>query len=88
MAADYAALEARVAELEQQIRHMLPARIDAVAYGVSLVHADTRQIRETQDIHTAALERMETRLDRHGELLGSLSDQVGEILRRLPGEPA
>lgn len=26
MTADYAALEARVADLEQQMRHMLPAR--------------------------------------------------------------
>jgi hypothetical protein len=77
-AADYAALEARVAELEQQVRHMLPAKIDAVGYGVGLVHADTQYIRETQDIHTAALGRMESRLDRHGEMLG-------EILRRLPG---
>jgi hypothetical protein len=80
MTAEYAALEARVAELEQQLRHMLPAKIDAVSYGLGLVHADTQHIRETQDIHTAALERQETRLDRHGELLA-------EILRRLP-EPS
>jgi hypothetical protein len=31
MTADYAALEARVAELEQQMRHMLPAKVDAVS---------------------------------------------------------
>jgi hypothetical protein len=77
-AADYAALESRVAELERQMRHVPPSKIDAVSYGLSLVHADTQYIRETQDIHTAALDRQETRLDRHGELLA-------EILRRLPG---
>jgi hypothetical protein len=80
-AADYAALEARVAELERQMRHVLPSKIDAVSYGLGLVHADTQHIRETQDIHTAALERQETRLDRHGELLA-------EILRRLPAGPS
>ncbi len=63
------------------MRHMPPAKIDAVSYGLGLVHADTQHIRETQDIHTAALERQETRLDRHGEL-------VAEILRRLPESPA
>jgi len=45
MTADYAALESRVAELEQQMRHMLPGKIDAVGYGVSLVHEDTQAIR-------------------------------------------
>lgn len=94
MTADYASLEARVAELEQQMRHILPAKIDAVSYGISLVHEDTRYLREQSDIHGAAMERQETRLDRHGEMLGSLSDRLArqgevleEILRRLPGEP-
>ena len=77
-AADYAALEARVAELAIHRRHLLPSKIDAVSHGLSLVHADTQHILETQDIHTAVLERQETRLERHGELLA-------EILRRLPG---
>jgi hypothetical protein len=80
MAADYAALEARVAELEQQMRHMLPAKVDAVSYAVSLVHEDTRYLREQSDIHGAALQRLETRLDRHSDLLQ-------EILRRLPPAP-
>jgi hypothetical protein len=70
-----------VAELERQMRHVLPSKIDAVSYGLSLVHADTQHILETQDIHTAALQRQETRLDRHGELLA-------EILRRLPAGPS
>lgn len=59
MAADYAALEARVAER----------------------HEDTRYLREQSDIHGAALQRLETRLDRHSDLLQ-------EILRRLPPEPS
>jgi len=45
MTADYAALEARVADLEQQIRQMLPGKIDAVSYEVSLVHEATQAIR-------------------------------------------
>jgi cell division protein FtsB len=83
--ADYASLEARVADLEQQMRHIIPAKIDAVSYGLSLVHEDTRYLREQSDIHGAALERQETRLDRHGELLGSLADRLarqGETLDR------
>jgi hypothetical protein len=94
MTADYAALEARVADLEQQMRHMLPAKIDAVSYAVSLVHAEMRYLREQSDIHGSALERQETRLDRHGDLLGNISDRLDrhgelleEILRRLPSGP-
>lgn len=70
MASDYAALEARVAELEQQMRHMLPAKVDAVAYGVSILHEDVRVIRETQG--------------EHGMVLSDIRDSLGEILRRLP----
>ena len=96
MTADYAALEAPVADLEQQMRHMLPAKIDAVGYAVSLVPEEMRYLREQSDIHGYALERQETRLDRHGELLGDISDRfdrhgelLEEILRRLPpGPPA
>jgi len=46
MAADYAALEARVAELESQMRHVLPAKIDGVSFGLGLVHEDLRAFRE------------------------------------------
>lgn len=85
MTADYAALEARLAELEQQIRrHVLSAKVDAMS-------EDTRYLREQSDIHGAALERLETRLDPHRELLGSINarlDRQGElpedILQRLP----
>jgi hypothetical protein len=80
MSADYAALEARVAELEQQIRHILPAKIGAVSCGISLVHEDVGYLREQSDIHGAALERLEIRFDRHSDLLQ-------EILRRLPSGP-
>jgi hypothetical protein len=71
MAADYAALEARVAELERQMRHVLPAKIDAANYAISLVHEDTQAIREVLGYHGQQFER-------HGEMLA-------EILRRLPG---
>jgi hypothetical protein len=64
VAADYAALEARVAELEQQIRHVLPAKIDAASYGISLIHEDTRAIRETQIRHGELLQEILRRLSR------------------------
>jgi hypothetical protein len=52
-------LERRVEQLEEQFRHAFPAKIDAVAYGLSLMHEDLRGFRE------------ETRatLSQHGELL-------------------
>ncbi len=70
MTADYAAPEARVAELEQQMRHILPAKIDARSYGVSLVHEDVRAIRATT-------ERQDGRFDR-------IDATLTEIIRRLP----
>jgi uncharacterized coiled-coil protein SlyX len=82
MAADYAALEARVAELEQQIRHILPAKMDAMNFGISVLHDELRALREDTSARFDRLEArfgdQETRLDRHGEMLQ-------EILRRLPG---
>jgi hypothetical protein len=78
MTADYAALEARVAELEQQIRHILPAKIDAVSFGLNIVHEDLRALGDASE---DMFGRLETRLDRHGEMLQ-------EILRRLPAEPS
>ena len=88
MAADYAALEARVAALEQEVRHVLPPKIDAVAYGLSIMHEDLRAFR---DETRAALDDQRAQLASHGEQLarirGTLADhgeQLGEILRRLP----
>lgn len=74
MAADYAALEARVAELEQQMRHILPARMDAMNFGISVLSDELRALREDT---SARFDRQDARLDRHGEMLQ-------EILRRLP----
>jgi uncharacterized coiled-coil protein SlyX len=62
MVAEYEALEARVTELEQQVKHMLPARIDAVAYGLSLVHEDVRAARATLDRHDARFDAIDQRL--------------------------
>jgi hypothetical protein len=84
MAADYAALEARVTELERQMRHVLPAKIDAVAYGLSLVHDDLRAFRGEM---SAFREETQATLDRHGAMLEDHGRMLGEILRRLPGEP-
>ena len=83
MAAQYAGLETRVSELELQVRHMLPVRIDALGYGLSLVRADTLQIRATQDIHTAALERLEARFDRQDTRLDGLETKLDGVETRL-----
>jgi hypothetical protein len=69
---DYAALEARVSELELQMRHILPSKIDALAYGLSLVHEDVRAIRETVEGHDGRFDAVDRSL--------------AEILSRLPAE--
>jgi hypothetical protein len=67
-----------VAELEQQIRHILPAKMDAMNFGISVLHDELRALREdTRD----RFDGQDARMDRHGELLQ-------EILRRLPSGPA
>jgi prevent-host-death family protein len=81
MAADYAALEARVADLEQQMRHVLPGKIDDVAYAVSLVHEDVRVIREEVGAFRNATQAT---LGRQSEMLGAHGEMLEEILRRLP----
>jgi Flp pilus assembly protein TadB len=81
VAADYEALEARVADLEQQIRHVLPAKIDAVAYGLSLMHEDVRAIRGE---HGAMLELQREALRRVAETQAQHGQALAEILRRLP----
>lgn len=70
-------LEHRVGQLEEQVRHTLPTKIDAVAYGLSLVHEDVRAIRETLDGHGEQLRQ-------HGEMLTNHGRMLEEILRRLP----
>lgn len=96
MTADYEALEARVADLEQQVRHILPPKIDAVSYGVSILHAE---MRERLDDHGERLNRIELQLGQQGEQLGEHGarldsidsrldrhgEMLAEILRRLPG---
>jgi uncharacterized coiled-coil protein SlyX len=98
MTADYAALEARVADLEQQMRHILPAKVDAISYGVGVMHAD---MREQLGEHRERLARIELQLGQQGETLadhgrmladhGRALDDHGrmlvEILRRLPAPP-
>jgi predicted nucleotidyltransferase len=78
MTADYASLEARVAELEHQIRNILPVKIDAVSFGVSVMHAEMREQFGEQG---ERLDRITLQLGEHGEMLA-------EILRRLPAAPA
>jgi len=89
--ADYAALEARVTELEHQMRNVLPPKIDAVSYGLSLVHEDLRAFREetraTLGQHGRMLEQYGRQLATIGERLDGQGEQLTEILRRLPAEP-
>lgn len=81
MAADYEALEARVADLERQIRHVLPVKIDTGAYVLSLMHEDVRAIRGEHgamlELQGEALRHVADTQAQHGHLLA-------EILRRLP----
>jgi uncharacterized coiled-coil protein SlyX len=80
MTADYAALEARVAELELQMRHVLPAKIDAVSYGVGISHAE---MREQFGVQGERLDRIELQLGEHGERLDRIESQLGEHGERL-----
>ena len=58
-------LERRVEQLEDQVEHALPAKIDAVAYLLSVVHEETRAIRQTLDAHGQMLEEILRRLPGH-----------------------
>jgi len=55
-------LERRVEQLEDQVEHALPAKIDAVAYLLSVVHEETRAIRQVLDGHGQMLEEILRRL--------------------------
>jgi hypothetical protein len=59
------------------MRHRLPAKIDAVSYGVSLVREDTQTIRADPGTVHADLGSVRAEQARHGELLE-------QILQRLP----
>jgi hypothetical protein len=63
MAADYAALEARVADLENQMRNIIVHKVDAVAYAVSLVHEDVRATRDAVEGHGARFDALDRALD-------------------------
>jgi hypothetical protein len=78
MAADYAALGARVTDLGWQIRNVLPQKIDPVSYGVSVMHGEMAE--QFGDVRER-LGRIELAQEREGE-------QLAEILRRLPGGPS
>lgn len=61
-------LTARVARLEEQVWHVLPNKVDAVAYGLGLVRGELHEFRE------------ETRatLGRHGEMLEEILRRLPE----------
>jgi uncharacterized coiled-coil protein SlyX len=96
MTADYAALEARVAELEQQIRHILPVKIDAMNFGISVLHDEARAFREETGARFDRLEaklggvdnrlgHLESKFDSQDRRLDAHGEMLQEILRRLPG---
>ena len=58
-------LERRIEQLEEQVEHALPAKIDAVAYLLSVVHEETRAIRQTLDEHGQMLQEILRRLPGH-----------------------
>jgi uncharacterized protein with von Willebrand factor type A (vWA) domain len=77
-AADYDALEARVAELEHQLRNVLTFKLDAVSYGVSVAHGEmTEQFGQVRE-----------QLGQAREQLGQAREQLGriELTQELQGE--
>lgn len=82
---DYAALEARVAELEQQMRQILPGKMDAVAYGLSLIHEDARAIRTTVEGHGTRFDAIDRRFDAADARFDTIDRALDEILRQLRG---
>ncbi len=58
-------LERRIEQLEEQVEHALPAKIDAVAYLLSVVHEETRAIRQILDGHGQMLQEILGRLPGH-----------------------
>jgi hypothetical protein len=94
-AADYAALEARVSELEHQMRNILPAKVDSIGYGVSVLHGEVTEqfagVRERLGGLELGQERIGDRLNGHDRRfdaidrrLDSHGEMLSEILRRLP----
>ena len=59
-------LERRIEQLEEQVEHALPAKIDAVAYLLSVVHEETRAIRQILDGHGQMLQEILRRLPASG----------------------
>jgi hypothetical protein len=55
-------LEHRVDQLDEQVERALPAKIDAVAYLLSVVHEETRAVREILDGHSQMLQEILRRL--------------------------
>jgi hypothetical protein len=82
MAADYAALEARVAELEQQIRHILPVKIDAMNFGISVLHDEARAFREETGTR---FDQLEARLGGVESKLGGVESKLGGVESKLGG---
>lgn len=84
----YTELAARVSKLEEAVHHQLPGKVDSVGWAVGLLHHDLRALREQTG---ARFDKVDERLDRHGELLGQHTDmlrdlggKLDELLRRLP----
>jgi chromosome segregation ATPase len=80
---DWAGLEARIAELErqmQEVRHDLPWRIDAIASGVSVLHADLRAFREETQARFMGIDQrfdgVDRRFDSIGQRLETVTDQL------------
>jgi hypothetical protein len=88
-AADYAALEARVAEPERardlDREAALPQQIAAVSFGVSRLHAE---MSETLGEHGEQLAAIRLEQEHQREMVDSLGRGVTELLRRLPRRPS
>jgi hypothetical protein len=86
-------------DLDTLARHVLPGKIDAVAYGLSVLHADVRAIRLTQGEHGLMLsdhgemlarhglrlDSIDATLRQHSEALGAAGERLGAIEAKLDG---
>jgi hypothetical protein len=92
---DWIGLQERVEALEHQMRNILPNKIDAVSFGLGVLHEDVRAFHQEM---AAFRDETQTTLAQHGDRLGELATTLArqggtltqhgallqEILRRLP----
>lgn len=80
-------LQDRVARLEHRVDNVIPFKVDAVAYGLSVLHGEVREMHRTLDDHTLRLDDMSETLGDLKRVQGEHGEMLAEILKRLPPAP-